>query len=65
MKKTQGDRILDLLRKRGEIGVKVFEFMTPRPNGLGVSQYGARILELRRKGFNIINSRGLFVLKEE
>ena len=53
---TQQQRILSLLKERGESGVFVYEFMTPVSlGGLGVSQYGARIMELRRKGYKIIN----------
>jgi len=65
--KTQRERILTLLRERGNAGVRVWEFMIPtNQGGLGVAQYNARIKELRDKGFNIINVRpGLFVLEEE
>ena len=60
---TQENRILELLRERGDQGVYVYEFMTPTPDGLGIAQYGARLLGLRRKGFNIINKEiGHFVL---
>jgi len=50
---SQEDRILRLLRERGSIGVMVYELITPRPEGLGISQYNARIYGLREKGFNI------------
>lgn len=65
-KPTQEQRILRKLRERGERGLYAYEICMPRSmGGLGCLQYGARILGLRRKGFNIINSRkGLFVLKE-
>ena len=61
---TQQQRILRLLKERGKDGVYVYEFMTPRNmGGLGVSQYGARIMELRRRGYKIINKKpGHFVL---
>jgi hypothetical protein len=62
---TQEERILDLLRARGGVGVYVYEIMAPRPQGLGIAQYNARIYGLRKKGFNIINKEpGHFVLKE-
>ena len=62
---TQEERILALLREKGEVGVRVWELIAPRPTGLGVAQYGARILGLRRKGFDIVNVKpGHFVLKE-
>lgn len=64
-RKTQKERILDLLKKRGEHGAKVYEFMTPRPQGCGVAQYNARIYELRREGYEIVNKEpGHFVLKQ-
>jgi hypothetical protein len=64
--KTQENRILELLRERGQLGAYIYEFMTPNPNGLGIAQYGARIYSLRRKGFNIINKQpGHFVLEEQ
>jgi hypothetical protein len=63
---TQEGRILQLLKERGDRGVAVWEFMLPRPQGLGVAQYGARIFSLRRKGYEIVNVEpGHFVLKEE
>lgn len=62
-KPTQEQRILDLLRKRGEKGAFVYEFMMPRPNGLGIAQYNARIWGLRKKGYVIDNKTpGHFVL---
>jgi hypothetical protein len=62
-KPTQEQRILQLLKNRGKSGVKVWELVTPRPHGLGISQYNARIYGLREKGFNIVNKTpGHFVL---
>ncbi len=64
-KPTQEERILNLLRERGRVGVKVYEFMLPRPHGQGIAQYNARIWGLRKKGYNIINKTpGHFVLEE-
>lgn len=63
---TQEGRILELLRQRGDNGAYVYEFMMPRPQGLGIAQYNARIYGLREKGFNIVNTTpGHFVLIEE
>ena len=63
MKQTQKSRLFDLLLERGSQGVYVYEIMTPYPNGLGIAQYGARLLELRRIGWNIKNDHpGHFVL---
>ena len=65
-KPTQEMRILKLLRERGEQGAYVYEFMMPRPQGLGIAQYNARIYGLREKGYNIVNTKpGHFVLREE
>jgi hypothetical protein len=62
---TQEDRILQLLEERGEAGAYVYEFMAPRPNGLGIAQYNARVYGLRKRGFDIINkSPGHFVLRK-
>ena len=62
---TQRERILNLLRERGDSGVRVWELIAPRPTGQGIAQYNARIKELRDRGFNIINVKpGHFVLKE-
>ena len=62
---TQEQRILNFLEERGEVGVYAYEIATPRPQGLGILQYNARIFGLRKKGFNIINTTpGHFVLKE-
>jgi len=63
---TQEQRILDLLRDQGKAGAYVYEFMTPRPNGLGIAQYNARIFGLRKKGYVIENKTpGHFVLTED
>jgi hypothetical protein len=60
---TQENRILDLLKERGGQGAFVYEFMMPRPAGLGIAQYNARIWALRKKGYNIVNKTpGHFVL---
>lgn len=60
---TQKDRILKLLQMRGTAGVMVYEIMAPRPTGLGVAQYNARIKELRTLGYSIMNKTpGHFVL---
>ena len=61
---TQKQRLLQLLEQRGQQGVFVYEIMTPRPDGLGISQYNARIKELRESGYTIINTKpGHFVLR--
>ena len=63
---TQEQRILNLLRQKGKDGAYVYEFMTPRPNGLGIAQYNARIFGLRKKGYVIENKKpGHFVLIED
>lgn len=62
---SQEGRILDLLKQRGNQGAYVYEFMMPRPQGLGIAQYNARVYELRKKGYEIINKEpGHFVLIE-
>ena len=62
---TQEQRILELLKERGSQGAFVYEFMMPRPNGLGVAQYNARIYGLREKGHKIVNKTpGHFILEE-
>ena len=64
-RKSQKERLLQFLKNRGQNGVKVYEIIAPRPDGLGISQYNARILELRREGYRIINKKpGHFVLEE-
>lgn len=63
---TQEEQILTLLRQRGSKGVYVYELQTPRPNGLGIAQYNARIFGLREKGHVIDNTiPGHFVLAQE
>lgn len=65
-KPTQEQRILRLLKERGSAGVRVYEFMAPRPEGLGIAQYNARIFGLRQKGFIINNKKpGHFVLESD
>lgn len=62
--RTQQIRIISLLRERGKKGVFVYEITNSRPQGLGVSQYNARISELRDMDFDIENVKpGHFVLK--
>ena len=59
--KTQQERILELLQERGELGVHSWE-MT---NDMNIMQYGARVLELRGLGHNIVNvKKNHFVLRE-
>lgn len=61
---TQKEQILSLLQSRGQRGVMVYEIIAPKPNGLGIAQYNARIKDLREEGYNIINTTpGHFVLK--
>jgi hypothetical protein len=61
---TQRQRLLALLNERGGQGVYVYEIMQPRPDGLGIAQYNARIKELRESGYTIINTKpGHFVLQ--
>lgn len=64
MKKTQGEKLLELLKTRAAIGVRVYEMTMPKSlGGLGISQYNARIKELREAGWNIFNKEpGHFVL---
>lgn len=65
-KPTQEQRILSLLRERGSAGVKVYELVAPRPQGLGIAQYNARIWGLRKKGHVIRNKKpGHFVLIDQ
>lgn len=53
---TQKERILNLLQTTRR--VPAWRITTPRPmGGLGVMQYGARILELRREGYDIRNNK--------
>jgi hypothetical protein len=62
---TQQQRLLQAFKNHGELFV--YEMMAPRPNGLGIAQYNARIKELRDQGHRIINKeKGHFVyVKEE
>lgn len=61
---SQKERILEFLKLRGREGVMVYEIIAPRPEGLGVAQYNARILELRELGHNIVNLQpGHFILR--
>lgn len=63
---TQREQLLRLLRSRGSKGAYVYELQAPKPQGLGLAQYNARIFELRAKGFNIVNvEEGHFVLMGE
>lgn len=57
---TQEERILELLRERGHRGVYAWEI----PAQLHILQYNARVFGLRKKGHEIINNKGLFVLQE-
>jgi lysozyme family protein len=59
-KKTQEERILDLLRERGAAGVANWEI----PAQLHILQYNARIFGLKRKGYDIKNIDGRFYLQE-
>ncbi len=64
MKLTQRQRLLQAFEEKGHL--YVYEIMAPRPNGLGISQYGARIKELREMGHPIINKKpGLFVYEAD
>jgi hypothetical protein len=64
MRLTQRQRLLTAFQERGEL--YVYEIMAPRPAGLGISQYGARILELRHEGHQIINKEpGHFIYKTD
>jgi len=63
---SQKSKILNLLRERNEEGVKVYELIAPKPDGLGCSQYNARIFGLRKDGYVIVNKTpGHFVLESE
>jgi hypothetical protein len=50
---TQTQRILDAFQAKPDL--MVYELTAPYPQGLGISQYNARIKELREKGHQIIN----------
>jgi hypothetical protein len=54
---SQHDRLLEVLKRRGSAGVTVREMQAPRPEGLGLAQYNARINELRGEGHDIENVR--------
>ena len=59
--KTQEERILDLLKERGELGAYAWEFT----GQLRIMQYNARVFGLRKKGYNILNQdKCHFVLKQ-
>lgn len=61
---TQQQRLLQAFKSKGELFV--YEIMAPRPNGLGIAQYNARIKELREQGHEIINKEpGHFIYKKE
>ena len=65
---NQKQRILEYLKNFGKL--PVYKVIQPRPLGLGIAQYNARIFELRREGYNIINKidnngHNYFVLQEE
>lgn len=62
---SQEGRILALLRDHGDQGVMVYELVGPKPEGLGIAQYNARIYGLRKKGYVITNvTPGHFILVE-
>lgn len=64
-KYSQKNNILEYLRNHRE-GAYVYELIAPRPHGLGVAQYNARIYELRRDGHDIRNDfPGHFYLHTE
>lgn len=50
MPKTQADKVLDLLREAGGAWVRGAELLHP---AVGGSRFGARILELRKRGYAI------------
>jgi len=50
---TQKDLLLNLLKT--EHHVPVWKLIAPKPQGLGIAQYGARIYELRHEGYDIQN----------
>lgn len=62
---TQKQRILNLLKQKRTGGVAVYELTTPRPNGLGIAQYNARIYDLRNEGYEIESREGKFYLISE
>jgi hypothetical protein len=52
---NQKQRIIDYLETHGRL--PVWKIIQPQPVGLGIAQYNARILELRREGYPIENKR--------
>lgn len=50
---TQQQRLLQAFQQKQDL--MVYEIMAPRPNGLGIAQYNARIKELRELGHPIEN----------
>lgn len=50
---TQQQRLLDAFQEKQDL--MVYEIMAPRPHGLGIAQYNARIKELREQGHTIRN----------
>lgn len=50
---TQQIRLLQAFQEKQDL--MVYEIMAPRPNGLGIAQYNARIKELREQGHTIRN----------
>ena len=63
---SQRQDILDLLTERGQAGAYVYELNSAHPHGLGISQYGRCIKELRERGWDIINTEpGHFVLRTD
>ena len=53
MKQTQHQRLLQAFQDKQDL--MVYEIMAPRPQGLGIAQYNARVKELRELGHPIIN----------
>ena len=63
---TQENQILDLLIGSRGTGVYSYQLAQPKPIGLGILQYNARIFGLRKKGHRIISDfRGHYIIKEE
>ena len=50
---TQREQVLELFLEKGD--VRIYELNAPWPTGLGVSQYGRVIGELRDAGHKIVN----------
>ena len=65
-KGTQKYRILEWMIYHNDI--EVWRMVTPRPNGLGVALYTARITEMRRDlsklGYEIVNDDLKYELKK-